>query len=237
MGPSTGILLGTAATLGLVHTAVGVDHSLPFIVLGRSQGWPLRKTLWVTALCGLAHVLSSVLIGSVGLALGHAASQLEAVESTRGGWAAQLMIALGLAYGVWGLFRAMRARPHAHPHAHHDGTVHLHEHDHRGAHSHAHVPRAAKTLTVIGLVIVFALGPCEVLIPLLLVPAFEQHWLTAAAVAAVFGGTTIGTMLGIVALGSWGLKWRGVAALERHLHTVAGFTIAASGLAIQLLGL
>ena len=39
------MLAGTAATLGLVHTVIGPDHYLPFIVIGRAREWTLRKTL------------------------------------------------------------------------------------------------------------------------------------------------------------------------------------------------
>ena len=63
------VLLGTAASIGLVHTLLGVDHSLPFVALGRAQGWSLKRTLAVTFGCGLAHVLSSVLIGAIGIGL------------------------------------------------------------------------------------------------------------------------------------------------------------------------
>ena len=64
------LLLGTAAVLASFHTLIGVDHSIPFIVLGRARGWSLRRTLGVTGACGLAHVASSVLIGSLGVLLG-----------------------------------------------------------------------------------------------------------------------------------------------------------------------
>ena len=65
MDHATLILFGTAATVGLVHTVMGVDHSLPFVVLARAQRWSLRKLLLVTAACGAAHILSSVLIGTI----------------------------------------------------------------------------------------------------------------------------------------------------------------------------
>ena len=64
------LLLGTAAALASFHTLIGVDHSIPFIVLGRARAWSLRRTLGVTGACGLAHVASSVLIGSLGVLLG-----------------------------------------------------------------------------------------------------------------------------------------------------------------------
>ena len=45
------------------------------------------------------------------------------------------------------------------------------------------------------------------------------------------------TMLALVTAGHVGLRWRGIGWLERHMHAFAGVAIAASGLAIQLLGI
>ena len=70
METSSAVLLSTAATVGLVHTLVGVDHSMPFVVLARAQRWSLRKLLGVTTACGGLHVISSVLIGLIGVGLG-----------------------------------------------------------------------------------------------------------------------------------------------------------------------
>src|SRR6185503_13000879 len=78
------LLLGTAVMIAAVHTAVGVDHTLPFIALGRAQRWSLRKLLTVTALCGVGHVLSSVVLGMIGIALGTALERLRWFESARG---------------------------------------------------------------------------------------------------------------------------------------------------------
>jgi len=61
------ILLTTAVSVAFVHTLIGVDHTLPFIVIGRARDWPLRKVLGLTALCGLGHVLTSVVLGGVGI--------------------------------------------------------------------------------------------------------------------------------------------------------------------------
>ncbi len=236
MTDSAAILLGTAATLGAFHTLVGVDHTLPFVVLSRVQGWSLRKLWLVTAACGLAHVLSSVVIGAVGIGLGVALERLEWLESSRGSLAARLLIGLGLAYMVWGIYRSLRQKKHTHAHAHDDGMVHRHEHDHADEHVHLHDKRG-HIVTVLGLFIVFILGPCEVLIPMLLAPAFEHDWLTVAGVILVFGGATLLTMLTLVTVGWFGLRWRGLKLLERHLHALAGFAIAASGLAIELMGI
>ena len=64
------LLLATAVTIGFLHTLIGVDHTLPFVVLARAQKWSLQRLLVITNLCGLGHVLSSLLLGWVGISLG-----------------------------------------------------------------------------------------------------------------------------------------------------------------------
>ncbi|NQT94081.1 MAG: hypothetical protein HQ559_15065, partial [Lentisphaerae bacterium] len=108
------VLLGTAALIGLVHTLLGPDHYLPFIVMSRARRWSMTRTALVTLACGLGHVLSSVLLGMVGVAFGVGVARLEIFEGFRGSVAAWLLIAFGLTYFVWGLHRAIRRRAHEH---------------------------------------------------------------------------------------------------------------------------
>jgi sulfite exporter TauE/SafE len=229
------VLLGTAATIALVHTLIGIDHSLPFVALGKARGWTLRKTLAITAACGVAHVGSSVLLGIVGIGLGFAAGQLEAFQSVRGNVAAWLLIGFGLAYAAWAIVQLQRGKSHAHAHVHDDGVVHNHGHDHRRA-EHLH-PHGTKSLTVWALFVIFAFGPCEALIPLLMAPAWAEHWVWVGAVIAVFASITVATMLAAVAAGYVGLSLAGSRGLDRYANVIAGSTIAMSGLAIQALGI
>jgi hypothetical protein len=228
-----GILVLSAISIGFVHTLIGVDHTLPFVVVGRAQGWSLGKTLGVTVLCGLGHVASSVLLGIFGIGLGVALGRLEWVEATRGGFAAWFLIAFGLAYSGWSLARKRRRQRHVH--AHDGGRVHAHANpDER------HVPgegMSPAALTSWSLFVIFVLGPCEPLIPLLMVPAFDLGAWAAVPVTAAFAITTIGTMLLIVTAGYFGLSLPIFRRLEGHAHTLAGLAIAASGLAIQLFGI
>lgn len=217
MDTSASVILATAAAVAFGHTLIGVDHSLPFVVLGRARGWSLRRTLWITTLCGGAHVASSVLLGLLGIGLGVALERLEWLEAARGELAAWLLIAFGLTYAVWALWRGRRAHGMA--------CVH-HGAEHEG-----------RTLTFWALFLVFAFGPCEPLIPLMMAPAVAHAWWLVAAVAAVFGLVTVGTMLGVVALGSLGLRFAWVRGLERHADALAGLAIAASGVAIRALGI
>ncbi len=233
-----------AASIGLLHTAMGPDHYLPFVVLGRAEGWTLRKTLFWTAICGLGHVLSSVALGGLGMALGWAVPYMEGIEGTRGDLASYTLIGFGLIYFAWGVWRGRRG--HSHQHRHSDGTVHVHSHAHehdaertdhaRTEHEEgAHVRSHRRTLWA--LFVVFILGPCEPLIPVLMVPAASHSLWGVATVTAVFAVCTIGTMLAMVALGFCGLQLVVFQRLERYSHAAAGFAILVSGLAIKCLGL
>ena len=230
------ILCGTAASIGLVHTALGPDHYLPFIMMGRARRWSLAKTAWITFLCGLGHVLSSVLLGLAGVLLGIQVMKLEVLEAFRGSIAAWLLIGFGFAYFLWGIRRAILNRPHRHVHSHGDAGKHEHEHTHLSDHAHVHDEKKTNMTPWI-LFTIFVFGPCEPLIPLLMYPAAEKSVLGTILVAAVFSAVTVGTMLTIVLLSSWGVAFVKLGRMERYTHAVAGATICASGLAIQFLGL
>ena len=231
------ILMGTAATLGFVHTLLGPDHYLPFIVLAKARRWSSARTLLITFLCGLGHVLGSVALGFIGVALGIALFKLEAVESFRGDLAAWLLIAFGFTYFVWGIHRAIRSRPHEHVHEHEGEDSHLHSHGHISDHSHLHISGSPASMTPWVLFIIFVLGPCEPLITLLMYPAARNDMLSLVAVTSVFGLVTIGTMLAVVMASFYGLSRLPFNKLEKYSHALAGLAIFLSGGAIKLLGL
>lgn len=234
----TNILLATAISIGFVHTLIGPDHYLPFIMIARSRGWNLAKTIRLTVLCGLGHVLSSVVLGLVGIAFGMSVGLLENVESVRGDIASWLLIGFGLVYGIWGLRVALRSRTHTHPHEHDERgkhTEHAHLHNHHGGHTHLHGD--PKSVTPWALFIIFVLGPCEPLIPILMYPAAQGSWMDIAWVTLAFSLVTISTMTAIVALTSRGLLSLNLGFMERYTHALAGFIIVLSGLSIKVLGL
>jgi nickel/cobalt exporter len=236
METSTILLAGTAVTLGFIHTLVGPDHYLPFIVMGEARQWTIRKTMFITFLCGLGHVLSSVVLGFVGIFAGLSLSKLEFFESFRGNIAAWLLIAFGLVYMLISLRSLYRKKKHMHSHEHADGTTHEHEHNHFTGHSHVHVSDR-KNLTPWILFLVFVLGPCEPLIPLVMYPAAENNISGVIIVAVLFSLVTIVTMMSIVLAFRLGLSRINMKPVERYVNVIAGATIAVSGLAIQVLGL
>lgn len=231
------ILTVTAASIGFFHTLIGPDHYLPFIMMARAGRWSQTKTAVVTFLCGLGHVASSVVLGFIGILLGAQLARLEAFESVRGDLAAWGLIVFGLLYFLWGLRRAVLNRPHTHLHLHGTGTAHEHEHVHQEGHAHAHVEEGRPNYTPWVLFVIFVLGPCEPLIPILMYPAARHDMGSVALVAGVFSVTMIATMLGIVMLSAAGFRMVSFGRFERWSHALAGAIICLSGLGIRLLGL
>jgi nickel/cobalt transporter (NicO) family protein len=230
------ILIGTAASIGFIHTLLGPDHYLPFIVLAKARNWTITRTVLITFCCGLGHVLSSIILGFIGVALGIALFKLEAIEAFRGDIAAWLLIIFGFTYFVWGIYRAIRRKSHKHVHIHENAEAHNHIHSHLGEHIHLHNSKFGGTTPWV-LFIIFVFGPCEPLIPLIMYPAARNNMTSVAIVALVFGITTIATMLSIVVALSFGLSRIPLRGLERYSHALAGLAILLSGGAIKFLGL
>lgn len=243
---SIGLLCATAASIGFFHTLLGPDHYVPFVTMARVGRWTLAKTIVVTLLCGVAHVLSSFVIGMIGVIFGVAVLRLEHIESFRGHLAGWLLVAFGIVYFLWAVRKGVTAKPHTHLHAHADGTIHAHQHMHRGEHLHLHNRphgpsgaatdeyERARSMSTWILFIVLLFGPCELLIPVMMYPAALGGMGTVFLVTLVFGAVTLATMTAIVVpvhLGVGRLAFR----CFGHLgDAIAGLTILMCGVSIEL---
>jgi nickel/cobalt exporter len=237
MSAELGALLMAALSIGFFHTLIGPDHYIPFVMMGRARNWSAAKTATVTFFCGVAHILSSVVLGLVGIFFGVALQKLVRIESVRGSVAAWLLIAFGLAYCVWSLKQVLRNRPHGHKHLHEDGRAHVHEHVHAQGHAHLHEGADSSSITPWVLFTIFIFGPCEPLIPLLMFPAAKSSLSGMVLVTVVFGAATILTMLGMVLLSVHGFRLLSFKALEKYSGVIAGAVIFLTGIVIQFLGL
>jgi nickel/cobalt transporter (NicO) family protein len=229
------LLLSLAASIGFIHTILGPDHYLPFIMMSKAGKWSRNKTFLVTFLCGIGHVLSSVLIGLSGVIVGISISKLEAFELLRGNLAAWLLTGFGLAYFVYGIRKIIKTKGHHHMHSHGDGTVHNHTHKHKEEHVHVH--HTDRKITPWILFVVFLFGPCEPLIPVLMYPASQVSLSGMILVAIVFLVVTVATMLTVVFAGIYGLSFVALSKLERYTHSIAGAMVLLCGLSILFLGL
>lgn len=232
------VLLLTTVSIGFFHTIMGPDHYLPFTAMSRSRRWSLRKTALITLLCGIGHVGSSVILGLLGVGFGIAVNHLEMFESFRGRVAAWAFICFGLVYFIYGIRRAIRNQPHRHTHSHNGEEMpHSHMHTHHDEHLHVHAVAKSKRAVPWTLFIIFLLGPCEPLIPLLMYPAANNDIMGIILVAGSFAFVTIFTMLAVVLISTFGAARIRVGGFERYGHAIAGFIILMCGAAIEFLGL
>lgn len=237
MTPEVSLLLVTTLSIAFIHTLAGPDHYLPFIVMAKAREWSVKKTIWFTVLCGIGHVGSSVVLGIIGIALGLAVGTLELWEGQRGSIISVLFLAFGFVYFTWGVFRAIKNRPHKHLHIHDEEVVHEHEHSHSNEHVHVHTKKAKVNITPWILFTIFIFGPCEPLIPLVMYPAAQNNvWLTVA-VTTLFSVVTISTMLVLVLLAIKGINFIPLNKIERYNHALAGLAITLCGVGMVFFGL
>lgn len=230
MTPALEVLTLNAAAVAFIHTAVGPDHYIPFIVMAKARQWSVAKTAAITFACGVGHVGSSVVLGLIGFALGASLKRLQWIESFRGEVAAWALIVFGLLYAGWGMWRLSRTTSDGHSHSH---LIRMHASDH------IHDPKTGETINLTPWILfaIFVFGPCEPLIPLFIYPAATTGWHGAWVVTAAFSAVTIASMLTIVLVARCGLDWVPTARLVRYNHVLAGTTIAFTGVVIEVLGL
>jgi len=228
------LLMSTAVFIGVVHTLIGVDHYVPFVVLSQANAWSMKKTMMIVLICGIGHVLSSVLLGFVGIVLSQNLASLVHIETVRGMLATYFLIGFGLIYTLWALSRLYKNKPHTHLV---NGKQILH--DHHGIEStelHHDAQPKSNLNTIWGLFILFVLGPCEPLIPLLMYPAASNSGFAFFSVTVAFSVCTISTMMVLTYVSLKGLKQVKLAGLEKYSHALAGVAITLCGVMILAFG-
>lgn len=206
-------LLMTVAA-AIAHTLLGPDHYAPFAAFANARHWTKRKIVWMTSLCGLGHIFSSVAFGGMGILLNFSLEKWRIVNSLRQEIAAWLWIAAGLLYLVWAIKEWYR----------------------RGR-DFGHFPCEDKA-GARGWIffVIFVLGPCEPLIPLMQHPIARSSLSAGVVVISVFGTATILTMLVSVLVLSVGLDPFRLQLREDYAHLAAAGVMIFCGMGIKFLG-
>jgi len=226
------VLIFTAISIAFLHTLTGPDHYLPFIALSKARGWSVGKTIGWTVTCGMGHVLSSVLLGLGGAAIGWSFSKISWLENARGGFAGWLMFGFGIGYTLWGFYRLHTNRPHKHFDLENDGSLYVYDH----RHGTTAAPQERYKVTPWVMFLIFVLGPCEPMIPLLYFPAAQNSWAGMLLLIVVYTACTLITMLALVLLGYYGLAFSATQKLEKYMHVIGGATIAICGAGMLWMG-
>lgn len=225
MGTELTMLLATSISVSVLHTVSGPDHFIPFIAIGRSKGWKLPKTLFWTVLCGIAHVLTSVVLALLVAGMGLSLSKFSILNEVRGGIASWLLLIFGILYFLYGLYGVYRKRIHKHFDVYDDGSVYVFEHDH----NQMVYASARKKVTPWILFIIFLLGPCEALFPLLTYPAVQGSNVNMLLLIVVFMTCTVLTMMIMVTLFYFGFELVKFNWLEKYMAPIAGASITVCG--------
>lgn len=231
MPPELQILLIAAISIACLHTVTGPDHYIPFVALSKSRGWTFSRTLFWTVVCGCGHVWSSVLLGLGGAAIGWSLSKVSWLEGLRGGLAGWALLIFGFFYGIWGLLRARQNRQHKHFDVTEDGGVYVYEHQH----GQAVLPKDRHKVTPWVMFLIFVLGPCEPMIPLLYYPAAKASWGAMGLMIGVYTLFTLLTMVVMVVLGYYGISILKTEKLEKYMHALGGLTIFICGVGMVFL--
>ena len=226
------MLMVAAVSIACLHTVSGPDHYLPFIALSKSRGWSFTKTIGWTIVCGCGHVWSSVLLGLGGAAIGWSLSSIKWMENIRGGVAGWVMLGFGFFYSVWGMYKAYKNNLHKHFDLHEDGSIYVFEH----RHGKAIAQQDKHKVTPWVMFIIFILGPCEPMIPLLYFPAAKNSWAGMLLLIIIYTLATLLTMVAMVVLGYKGIAFIQTDKLDRYMHAMGGLAIFICGAGMLWMG-
>lgn len=200
-----GSILTTGFVAALLHAALPT-HWLPFVLVGRAQGWTRRKTLAVTALAGGGHILSTVVLAVLLMTAGVALEDRFGLALTR--IAGAVLIGFGLLYL---LTRAPSVEGEAKPRR-----------------------RVSDMAAVLGLVGLLVLSPGETFASVLLA-GLPYGWGGFVVLSLVLASATLGGML-LFTGASWaGAARIRLDLVERYERLVLGGALCLLGALILVL--
>jgi hypothetical protein len=187
-------LLAASAGVGVGH-AILPDHWVPLAVMGRARRYPLTKVARLSGLAGLAHVLLSVILGGVIIAVG--LQFRSTVQSAQDAIIGCLLIATGLGFTVLELIgRGHSHDPAGHEHAHDHGRRRHDPHGDDHPHEYAHERRGIRGLAAVMVPFGAAASPDLTILPVFLAAA-TAGVATAIGSLVIFAAVTIGTIVGL----------------------------------------
>jgi len=172
------------------------------------------------------------MLGLCGAAFGWSLSKISWLESVRGGLAGWILLGFGAAYCAWGLVRARQNRSHKHFDLHADGGLYVYEHQHGAALTRQERHRVTPWV----MFLIFLLGPCEPMIPLLYFPAAKNSWSGMTVLVVVYTVCTLATMTLMVTCGFYGFAFLKTQKLERYMHAIGGLTVFLCGAGMVCMG-
>jgi len=206
----TQIFIGSLL-LSIIHALIP-NHWLPLIAVGKAEKWTQPQTLWATLITGVAHTLSTILIGVVVGLIGYRlAAGYTVISETI---APAILVVLGMIYLMLGF------RPHYHHHHHHDIKSPVPSEGKK---------RSGYVAILASLSLAMFLTPC-VEIEAYYFQAGTIGWIGIFIVSAVYLFTTLAIMLIVVYAGMKGAASFRSHLLEHHEKQITGAVLIALGI-------
>jgi nickel/cobalt transporter (NicO) family protein len=189
-------LIAAAAGVGFGH-AILPDHWVPLALVGRTRRYPLSRVARLSGLAGVAHVLVSIVLGAVIIAVGlQFRSSIQHAQDTIVGC---VLIVTGIGFAALEL--AGHGHHHDHEHDHHDHEHDPPDHPHGADHPQQRHHRGEPGARLSGLAAVMipfgaAASPDLTILPVFLA-ATTAGVATAIGSLVVFAAVTIGTIVGL----------------------------------------
>lgn len=202
-------LLGGGFVAAFLHAALPT-HWLPFVLVGRAQRWSLGRVMAVAVTAGLAHIASTALVGSLIVAAGLA------LNAWIGGLLPHLSAALLFIFGAFYLARASLQRPIT-------AT---------GPEAEVPEPAVSDRAAFWGLVLMMAVTPGEVLLPIYLSSATEGVTALGLLTLSFAAGTVLGMTL-LSALASAGYSILRLERWARYEGAILGISLIVIGLLVM----
>ncbi len=204
------VLLVSTFSIAVIHS-LAPDHWMPFIMIGNAQKWSKSKIMSVTFLAGLGHIVSSIILAGIGIALGIGLLKIKGIVESIAEVGGILLIGFGIFYMLWGL-------------------KHIQE---------EHLDKFEKDRRIIStwaLIAIFVLGPCESLIPLMFLSTL-YGWTGIIIITLSFSLTTVFMMMAQTFLAYVGIQKVHLEFIHKFSHVIAGGVIALTGIIVMLLGI
>ncbi len=229
------ILLMAGASVAVFH-AILPDHWMPIALVARAQRWSTGRTTRVALWTGVGHVLGSIALGVIVIALGYG---LKGILRLEGPIVGIVLVLTGVGLFLWSLRHPGHRHPHPpgaesdHTHEHAQGHGHDHEYGHHHDEQaydphHAHDNRRSRGAWIIPAGI--AASPDPTILPIFLA-AIAVNIRTAVEVLVVYALVTMVAMVGLTLAAVWGgYQVQGVW-LERHANHVTAAVLVALGVA------
>jgi hypothetical protein len=209
MNATTPALIAAAAAVGFGH-AIMPDHWLPLAIVGRTRRYPVATVARLSSLAGAAHVLVSLLLGGLIVAIG--VQFRSSVEHAQNHLVGSVLLLTGVAFVAVELRGRGHGHSHDHGHPHHhphsaDGTDHHHDEPKVARHvrPERHVPargrfdRAARIMVPFGA----AASPDLTILPVVVAAAAVGVGPAIGSLIA-FAAVTIGTIVALTLIAAFG---------------------------------